>query len=87
MLDAVYLVVLPAARLILTVLWYLLVIRAVLSWLPAINNTFTDFVYSITEAVINPVRNITNRFGGGSMPIDLAYLVVVIIVVVLMNVL
>lgn len=87
MLDAVYLVVLPALRLILNVLWILLLIRAVLSWLPPVNNAFTDFVYGITEAVINPVRSITNRFGGRSMPIDLAYLVVVIIVVMLMNVL
>ncbi len=87
MLDAVYLVVLPAVRLILTVLWILLLIRAVLSWLPPMNNAFTDFVYGITEAVINPVRSITNRFGGGSMPIDIAFLVVVIVVVMLMNVL
>ena len=87
MLDAVYLVVLPAVRLILTVLWYLLLIRAVLSWLPPMNNAFTNFVYGITEAVINPVRSITNRFDGGSMPIDFAFLVVIIAVVLLRNVL
>ena len=87
MIDLFYLIILPTVRLILRVFWYALLIRAVLSWMPDMRNAFTSFIYGITEPVLRPVRRITNRYGGASMPIDIAYLVVVLAVGMLMNVL
>jgi YggT family protein len=70
---------------LLTVLWWMIVIQAILSWLIAFNvvNTQNDFMRSfvhaldrITEPLYRPIRKILPDFGG----IDFTPLVVLLII-------
>ena len=74
--------------LLLTVLWWIIIIQAILSWLVAFNviNTHNDFVRNflfalgkITDPLYRPFRRILPDFGG----IDFSPLVVLIIIMVL----
>ncbi|MBE6915145.1 MAG: YggT family protein [Ruminococcaceae bacterium] len=67
----------------------LLIVRAILSWLPlGISNPIVNFVYSLTEPVLAPVRNFLFRFQFfQSLPIDLSLLVVYILLDVVRSVL
>jgi YggT family protein len=71
---------------LLNVLWWIIVIQMVLSWLVAFNviNTYNDFVRSflgaldrITEPLYRPIRRILPDFGG----IDFSPFVVILIVI------
>ena len=55
----------------------LMMVRAVLSWLPMDeDNAFVEFVYNITEIIIYPVRCILERSETiASMPLDLSFFV------------
>ena len=73
---------------LLTVLWWIIIIQAILSWLVAFNviNTHNDFVRNflfalgkITEPLYRPFRRILPDFGG----IDFSPLVVLIIIMIL----
>ena len=70
---------------LLTVLWWIIIIQAILSWLVAFNviNTYNDFVRSflgaldrITEPLYRPFRKILPDFGG----IDFSPIVVLLII-------
>ncbi|MGN1121418.1 MAG: YggT family protein [Eubacteriales bacterium] len=74
-------IILSALRMILYAFYVLLIIRAVLSWLPQFQNRFTDFIYGITEPVLTPVRELLDRLGVSSaLPIDLSFMVVVLVI-------
>ena len=85
-MPVILLILLFAVRLLLEMFCVLLVIRAVLSWVPGVRNRLTDFVYMVTEPVLSPVRNLLNRsrFGNLSLPIDLSFLVVLFILTFLL---
>lgn len=85
-MPVILLILLFAVRLLLEMFYVLLVIRAVLSWVPGVRNRLTDFVYMVTEPVLSPVRNLLNRsrFGNLSLPIDLSFLVVLFILTFLL---
>jgi YggT family protein len=70
---------------LLTVLWWIIIIQAVLSWLVAFNviNTHSDFVRTflyaldrITAPLYRPIRKILPDFGG----IDFSPIVVLLII-------
>ncbi len=72
---------------LLTVLWWIIIIQAILSWLVAFNviNTYNDFVRSflgaldrITEPLYRPFRKILPDFGG----IDFSPFVVLILIMI-----
>lgn len=85
-MPVILLILFFAVRLLLEMFYVLLVIRAVLSWVPGVRNRLTDFVYMVTEPVLSPVRNLLNRsrFGNLSLPIDLSFLVVLFILTFLL---
>lgn len=85
-MPVILLILFFAVRLLLELFYVLLVIRAVLSWVPGVRNRLTDFVYMVTEPVLSPVRNLLNRsrFGNLSLPIDLSFLVVLFILTLLL---
>lgn len=77
---------------LLNVLWWIIIIQMILSWLVAFNviNTYNDFVRSflgaldrITEPLYRPVRRILPDFGG----IDFSPFVVILIVVAIQRLL
>jgi len=76
---------------LLNVIWWIIVIQAVLSWLIAFNviNTHNDYVRTIwqalekmTEPLYRPIRKIMPDFGA----LDLSPMVVLLILFILMNV-
>lgn len=85
-MPVILLILLFAVRLLLELFYVLLIVRAVLSWVPGVRNRLTDFVYMVTEPVLSPVRNLLNRsrFGNLSLPIDLSFLVVLFILTFLL---
>ena len=85
-MPVILLILFFAVRLLLELFYVLLIVRAVLSWVPGMRNRLTDFVYMVTEPVLSPVRNLLNRsrFGNLSLPIDLSFLVVLFILTFLL---
>ena len=61
---------------ILSVLQLAMLIRAIMSWFPTESNKFENFLYSITEPIIFPIRRLfekMNWFQG--LPIDVSFFV------------
>lgn len=85
-MQGILYLLIASVRLILSA-WYLLfIISAVLSWLPDIDNAFTDFVFSVTEPVLAPIRDLFDRLGvSAALPIDLSFLVVMILLSIVLN--
>ena len=85
-MPVILLILFFAVRLLLELFYVLLIVRAVLSWVPGVRNRLTDFVYMVTEPVLSPVRNLLDRsrFGNLSLPIDLSFLVVLFILTFLL---
>lgn len=84
-------VVLDIAQVLLNLIWWIIVIQAILSWLIAFNviNTYNDAVRSIwhalgvmTEPLYRPIRRILPDFGA----LDVAPLVVLLILYILSNI-
>jgi YggT family protein len=76
---------------LLNLVWWIIVVQAILSWLIAFNviNTHNDFVRSIwqaldkmTEPLYRPIRKIMPDFGA----LDLSPMVVLLLLYILMNV-
>ena len=60
----------------LTAVQFAMLGRAILSWFPMNSNKLTDFLYSVTEPFIYPVRMLFEKmrwFQG--LPIDISFLV------------
>jgi YggT family protein len=82
---------LQIVQLLLNLVWWVIVIQAVLSWLIAFNviNTHSDFVRTvwnalqkITEPLYRPIRRVLPDFGA----LDLSPLVVLLILYILTNI-
>ena len=82
---------LQIVQLLLNLVWWVIVIQAILSWLIAFNviNTPSDFVRTVwtalqrmTEPLYRPIRRILPDFGA----LDLSPMVVLLIVYILSNV-
>jgi YggT family protein len=85
------LILLQIVDLLLSVLMWIIVAQAILSWLVAFNviNTYNDFIrqllfalHRITEPLYRPVRKIMPDFGA----LDLAPMVVLLIIYILRNI-
>ena len=82
---------LQIVQLLLNLVWWVIVIQAILSWLIAFNviNTHSDFVRTvwnalqkITEPLYRPIRRVLPDFGA----LDLSPLVVLLILYILTNI-
>ncbi|ABF54800.1 protein of unknown function YGGT [Sphingopyxis alaskensis RB2256] len=83
-----YFMLLDILSILLNILWWIIIVQAVMSWLIAFNviNTHNDFVGQlwyvldrITEPLYRPFRRIIPDFGG----IDLTPMVVLILLIIL----
>jgi YggT family protein len=75
-------------RILLNVIWWIIIVQAILSWLIAFNviNTHNDFVGTLwralktmTDPIYRPIRRILPDFGG----LDLSPMVVLVILLIL----
>jgi len=60
----------------LTILQFLMMFRAIMSWLPMDEDSrLVNFIYMVTEPVIVPVRMLLDRFEWThELPIDISFL-------------
>lgn len=85
------LMLLQIVQVVLTVVWWIIVVQAILSWLIAFNviNTHSDFVRSVwyalqrlTEPLYRPIRRILPDFGA----LDISPMVVLLILYILQTI-
>lgn len=69
----------------LTAVQFAMLGRAILSWFPMASGKISDFLYSVTEPFIYPVRMLfekMNWFSG--LPIDISFLVTYMLITVVL---
>lgn len=72
---------------ILRVYELLLIARAILSWFPMLGGVVMDMLYSVTEPVLSPIRNLLWKIPAlQSFPIDLSVLVAFLVIDVIRTV-
>lgn len=64
-----------ASRL-LNLYWILMVVYAVVSWVPSLRGRWSDYLGLVIEPVLGPVRRIIPAMGG----LDLSFLIVIVLV-------
>ena len=83
--------ILQILQVLLNVVWWIIIVQAILSWLIAFNviNTHTDIVRTVwgalqrmTEPLYRPIRRILPDFGA----LDLSPLVVLLVIYILSNI-
>lgn len=84
-MGAVTFVVAKTTLVLLEVLQFAMLVRAILSWLPLDDgNKIESFVFALTEPIIYPVRVLLSRFSSiQAMPIDFSFFITYIILIVL----
>lgn len=61
-----------------------MMLRAILSWFPLDSNKFVDFLYTITEPFIVPIRLLFEKLGWfQNLPIDISFMVAYLLLSVL----
>ena len=79
--------ILDIVQILLNVLWWIIIVQAIMSWLIAFNviNTYNEFVGAIwralkiiTEPLYRPIRRLLPDFGG----LDLSPMVVLVILII-----
>jgi len=90
-LTQIGLMLLQIVQVVLNIVWWIIVIQAVLSWLIAFNviNTHSDFVRAVwtalqrmTEPLYRPIRRILPDFGA----LDISPLIVLLILYILQTI-
>lgn len=80
--------ILDILQILLNVIWWIIIVQAIMSWLIAFNviNTYNEFVGSvwralkvITDPLYRPIRRVLPDFGG----LDLSPMVVLVILLVI----
>jgi YggT family protein len=66
---------------LLQIYWVVMLVYAVVSWIPSLRGRWTDYVAMLVEPVLLPVRRIIPPLGG----LDIAFLVVILLVSWLIN--
>ena len=80
--------ILDILQILLNVIWWIIIVQAIMSWLIAFNviNTYNEFVGSVwralkvmTDPLYRPIRRVLPDFGG----LDLSPMVVLVILLVI----
>lgn len=83
-METLYYIVVMTVHLILSALQLLMLVRAILSFLPFDGNSFSTFLTTVTEPVIFPMRKVCERFGfGEGLPIDIPFFLTFILLSIL----
>ena len=82
-------VIIRTLALLLDALQFLLMIRAVFSWIPNMgDNAIVNFIYGLTEPVLTPVRSLMERFNiMQGLPIDMSFMVTFFLLIIIRSVL
>ena len=85
MLIQIAYVLMTTVRVLLIAIQLLMLARAILSWLPLDeDNPVEEFLYTLTEPVIAPVRALIERFGWfEGLPLDMSFFITFILLSIL----
>ena len=73
-----------ATTLLLSFVQIAMLVRAILSWFP-LNNRFVDFVYSVTEPFVYPIRRLFEKMGWfQGLPVDISFRVSYLLITVIL---
>ena len=73
-----------AAVLLLSFIQIAMLVRAILSWFP-LDNRFVDFVYSVTEPFVYPIRRLFEKMGWfQGLPVDVSFMVSYLLITVIL---
>ena len=73
-----------ATTLLLSFVQIAMLVRAILSWFP-LNNRFVDFVYSVTEPFVYPIRRLFEKMGWfQGLPVDISFMVSYLLITVIL---
>ncbi len=89
LLSALLYVLSAVASLLLSILLFLMLLRAVFSWFPTDEESaFAHFLFIATEPFILPVRALLDRFEFfRSMPIDMSFFITALLLSILRSIL
>ena len=83
-MDIFIFVIKNAAILLLSFVQIAMLIRAILSWFP-IDNRFVDFVCTMTEPFIYPIRRLFEKMGWfQGLPVDISFMVSYLLITVIL---
>lgn len=72
---------------LLEIISIIIFVRCIMSWFPIGNNKFMEFLYTITEPILEPVRNLINKFSNGPMYVDFSPVVVFLLITLIQRLL
>ena len=74
-------VLITAVRWLINIMYGLLLIRVLLSWMPMFRGPFVNFVYSFTEPVLAPIRRLIDRspLGGPGILLDFSPIIAFVV--------
>lgn len=74
---------------LLAALELLMFVRAILSWFPAApEGRLSDFIFSVTETVVTPMRLLLDRFSWTRrVPVDLSFFGTFLVIILLQSIL
>ena len=77
--------IIEAVNVFFDILYFLILIRIILSWLPGIENTgIGGIIYQLTEPILGPIRRmISNSPIGGGMMLDFSPVIALFIMKVI----
>lgn len=82
MISGFFVIVAQIVSVVLTIYYWLIIIRAILSWVnPDPNNPVVNLLYRLTEPVLAPIRRripVGNRYGIDFSPL-IAFFIIIII--------
>ena len=78
--DAIALSLIEVVQIVIQILYYLLIARAIISWFsPSPYNPIVQFLYIVTEPMLKPIRRVLPRTGR----FDLSPLVAILLLVLI----
>ena len=78
-------VIITIVKIFIYVLQLAMLLRAVMSWIPDMQeNKFSDFLYTVTESVVIPVRMLFEKMNWfQNMPLDVSFIVAYLLLAIL----
>ncbi|HOA84544.1 MAG TPA: YggT family protein [Bacillota bacterium] len=78
-------VIITIVKIFIYVLQLAMLLRAVMSWIPDMQeNKFSDFLYTVTEPVVIPVRMLFEKMNWfQNMPLDVSFIVAYLLLAIL----
>jgi YggT family protein len=84
-LPGICYMIITIVKILIYALQFAMLLRAVMSWIPDIqDNKFSDFLYTVTEPVVLPVRMLFEKLRWfQNFPLDVSFIVAYLLLAIL----